>query len=102
MRIFLVLNIIISIFLKEARTVFVEGKNVSVYSNSCFKDQDVVICDLKQGENKIDVEVSGDCQKPYWAVMFTWEDEGAMKSELVELKKKCILMFPIIFNGSHN
>lgn len=95
MKIFLVIQVIFSIFFQKDGYLFLKGHNLEINSDICTRQGENVICEMQKGQNKISLDVAPvRCDIPYSALTITWATEGAYETDMIEIKPNCVMYLP--------
>lgn len=97
MRIFIVLQVILSIFFEKNGYLFLEGRNLEINSDICIKQDSVYVCEMERGQNLIKLDVAPvRCDIPYSILQASWMENGMMQTQIIEVSPRCVLYLPYV------
>ncbi len=95
MNIFLVIQVVFSVFFQQDGFLFLNGHNLEVNSDVCIRQGETVICEMQKGQNKISLDVTPvRCDVPYNVLAMSWLDEAAYRTQILEIKPTCVMYLP--------
>lgn len=97
MKIFLVIQVVFSIFFKQDGYLLLDGHNLEINSDTCIRQGQTVFCEMQKGANNISLDVTPvRCDIPYNVLALSWQEEGTYRTELIEIKPTCVMYLPYV------
>lgn len=101
MKIFLVIQFVLSVFFQQDGYLLLNGKNLEINSDTCVRQGDTFFCEMQKGQNKISVDVTPvRCDIPYSVLSISWMADGTYETRIIEVKPNCYMYLPNVQSNS--